>query len=481
MTTDKIKNNTGLKLEGAKLIPLLFVFAICLILWFVPPPSGLSLKAWHLFAIFLSTIVGLIVKPLPMGAVALMAVAVCALTHTITLGEALSGFNSQIVWLIVIAFLLARGFIKTNLGSRIAYCFIVLLGKSTLGLAYGLTVTEFALSPFMPSNTARGGGIIYPIIMSLNKEYGSTPEQHTEKKIGSYLIKLLYQVNVVTSSMFMTAMAANPLVISLAGKAGVEITWGSWAVACIVPGVINLVALPLFVYWIYPPEMKQTPKAPEFARNKLREMGNLKLAEIIMLITFSVLLFLWIFGGKFGVGATTAAIVGLLMLLISGVLTWDDVVMEHNAWNTFIWMAILIMMSNQLNSAGLISWFGEGIEAWVGGFHWVPAFIIISIVYFYSQYLFASMTAHVTSMFSVLLMAAMAAGVPPAMAAMFLAASSGFCAGLTHYGTGSAPVFFGSNYVKIQDWWRIGALVSIVNMTIWLVFGVAWWKVIGLW
>ena len=225
-------------------------------MWFVVPvPVGVTAQGWHLFIIFILTILGLIIKPLPMGAMAFTAVAVVVATQTMSLKMTLTSFSSNIVWLIIAAFLLARGFIKTGLGSRIAYYFVSVLGKSTLGLAYGLTAAEVLFAPLMPSNTARGAGIIYPIIDALNDEYKSKPELGTSKKIGSYLIKLLYQINVLTSAMFLTATAGNPLIVGIAAGQGVIISWSTWAIACIVPGCVSLLVLPVLLYIIYPPEI----------------------------------------------------------------------------------------------------------------------------------------------------------------------------------------------------------------------------------
>lgn len=200
-----------------------------------------------------------------------------------------------------------------------------------------------------------------------------------------------------------------------------------------------------------------------------------------MFLIFILLLVLWIFGSSFDVKATSAAILGLVLLLLTGVLTWDDVIKEKNAWDTFIWMAILIMMSEQLEQSGMMKWTGMKIENYIGDYHWIITLIIVAAIYYYTHYIFASMTAHVSSLFSVLLLVAISAGAPPFVAAMLLSAFSSLCAGITHYGTGSAPVFFSSNYVNIKDWWRVGAIISIINFIIWIVVGGLWWKALGYW
>jgi DASS family divalent anion:Na+ symporter len=474
--TAKIQKPTDLRL-----LPLLATLAVGVALWFVPPPAGVEIAAWHLFAIFVATIVGLILKPLPMGAVALMGMMATALTGTLTINETLSGFSNNVIWLIVLAFFIARGFIKTGLGSRIAYLFVRLLGKRTLGLSYGLIATDLVLAPAIPSNTARAGGVVFPILRSLAKAYGSDPEDGTERKIGAYLTTAAFQGTVITSAMFLTAMAANPLAAKLAADLGVEITWGGWALAALVPGLVSLAVIPYLLYKLYPPEIKETPEAAAMAKAELKKMGPMKRQEWIMLGAFVLLLVLWIFGTQLSVHSTTAALVGLAVLLLTNVLTWKDVQNETGAWDTLVWFAALVMMATFLNSLGLIPWFSEMMGGYVDGVPWLPAFLILSLVYFYSHYLFASNTAHVSAMYAAFLAVAIAVGTPPVLGALVLAFFSNLFSSMTHYGTGPAPVLFGAGYVDIGSWWKMGFIASVVNIVIWLGVGGLWWKVLGLW
>lgn len=254
-----------------KFIPLLICLAIGLVLWFITPPSGLDVKAWHLFAIFVATIVGLIIKPLPLGSVAILSLTIIVLTNTLTLEQSLSGFQNTTIWLIVIAFFISRGFIKTGLGTRVAYIFVRLFGKKTLGLSYSLIVSDLLLSPAMPSNTARAGGIILPIIRSLSETYGSRTGDGTERRVGAFLTKVSFQGDMITSAMFVTAMAANPLAVKMTEQiTGKTISWVGWAAAAIVPGIISLIVIPLVIYKLYPPELKETPEASEIAAKKTK-------------------------------------------------------------------------------------------------------------------------------------------------------------------------------------------------------------------
>ena len=470
-------------MEQKKLLQLAGTLAVGVILWFTPPPDGVDIRAWHLLAIFVATIVGIVTSPFPMGAVAIFGIAATSLTGTLTIEQSVSGFGERVIWLIVIAFFVSRGFIKTGLGARIAYLFMAAVGQTSLGLAYSLVAADLTLAPAMPSNTARAGGVIFPIVCSIAQSYGSLPHDQTARKIGAFLIKTAYQGTVITSAMFLTAMAANPIIVRLSADAGVSITWGGWALAAIVPGLVSLMVMPWFLYKVYPPDIRETPGARQIARDHLREMGALKSSEWTMLGTFFLLLFLWIFGARLGLDGTgtTAAFVGLTVLLLSGTLTWDDILKETGAWNTLVWISTLVMMANYLNELGLVPWFAMTMGRVVEGAGWVPAFLILSMVYFYSHYFFASNTAHVVAMYAAFLTIAIAAGVPPVLAALVFAFFSNLFAGLTHYGTGPAPVFFGAGYLEMGAWWRLGGLLSVVNIFIWMVIGGLWWRVIGLW
>jgi len=477
--------------EGARPVPLASAVLIGAVLWIIPAPQGVSDQAWHLNAIFIATIVGIVSKALPMGAVAMIGISIVALTGVTvkdgseepfakeSIENALSGFGEPIIWLIVVAFFIARGFIKTGLGARIAYVFVKHFGQRSLGLSYALLGADLVIAPAIPSNTARARGILYPIMKSLSLSFGSDPKQGTARKIGAFLTMTTFHGNLVTSAMFMTAMAANPIAANLASDKGVDISWGYWALAASVPGLISLVAVPYILYRIYPPEIKETPEAGRIAREKLAAMGSLRRSEWILLATFVGLLALWIFGRNIGIAGTTAGLVGLGALLVTGVLSWDDIKAERAAWDTLVWFSALVMMAKYLEEMKLIDWFGAQVGASVTGMPWPLAFVILIGVYFYVHYLFASSTAHVFAMYATFLAVGISVSVPPMLMALALGFTSNLYGAMTHYGQGTAPVLFGGGYVELKTWWRIGFVMSLVFIVIWLGIGTAWWKVIG--
>ena len=454
---------------------------IGLLVWFAPPPDGVQLQAWRLLAIFLATIVGILAKTLPLGAMAMVGVVASMLTGVLKPNQALAGFGHPVVWLIVSAFFISRGFLVTGLGLRIAYLFMAAVGKKSLGLAYSMIGVDLVLAPAIPSNTARCGGVICPILRSVAVSFGSHPGGASARRLGAFLIKSSYQGSVVVSGMFLTSMAGNPMAAGLAAGMGIEIDWTTWFLAALVPGLLSLAVGPWILHRIYPPEIKETAGAARMARQKLEEMGPLKSSEWTMLGTFAFLLFLWIFGGRFGITSTVAALTGLAILLLTGTLRWRDILGEKGAWDALVWFAVLINLASHLNQMGLIPWFGDQLAAILGDGHWMPSFLLLSLVYFYSHYLFAGNTTHISSMYAPFLAVALAVGTPPLLAALVLGFFSNLFSGMTHYGTGPAPVFFGTGYVEMGDWWKLGGLLSVVNILIYFVAGGLWWKALGIW
>lgn len=471
MDASQKKKLTGVILLGA-------------VIWFLPHPDAITPIAWHLFAVFAATIAGFILQPLPIGAVAFIGVSVAALLGVVSVKVAISGYGNSTIWLIVCAFLLARAFIKSGLGSRIAYLIIKAIGKSSLTLGYAITLSDFVISPATPSSTARAGGIIYPIIRSLSTALHSEPDDGTARKFGAYIMQIEYQANAITCAMFMTAMAGNPMAVELAAKTiGVEITWSAWAMAAIVPGLISLLLMPYLLYKLYPPEIHEMPHAKQMAVEALEKMGPMSWMEKVVLAVFVGSLALWATSSLTHMNATGVGMLAVTVLLLTNVLTWQDVLQEKGAWNTMFWMGSLIALAGALSSSGFIKvvadMAGDAIQS--AGMSWLMAFIILVLIYVYSHYAFASVSAHIGAMYAAFLAVAVAVGTPPLLAAISFAALSNIMIPLTHYGGGAAPILYGAGYVPQGTWWKLGFIIVTVNLVIWLGIGSLWWHVIGLW
>lgn len=459
-------------------LSIVIALLIGFIFWCIPEPEGVHSNGWNLFAIFMTTMVAVILRPLPMGFIAILALTFTTATGVLPFSDAFSGFSNEVVWLVVLAFFIARGFISTGFGHRLAYKVMSILGKNTLGLGYGLVATDLILAPSIPSVTARIGGIVYPMVRALAEIF--TGPSH-DPKMGCFLAMSAYQGSVITSAMFMTAMAGNPLITELAKGQGIEISWGGWALAAVVPGLLSLLVVPYVLFKWISPVIKQTPHAKQMAEEHLHRMGPMKKKEWIMLGTFILLLLLWILGPYIGVKPTVAALIGLVVLLLTGILSWKEIIEESSAWDTFVWFSTLVTLSNYLNKSGLTTWFSQWVVGYVSGFDWITGFFLIGMVYFYSHYFFASNVAHIGAMYAPLLIVSIALGTPPELAVLILAFFSSLYAGLTHYGSGPAPILFGAGYISVSTWWKLGFIVSLINIAIWTIAGGVWWKLLGLW
>lgn len=395
---------------------------------------------------------------------------------------ALTAFSNSSAWLIAMAFMLSRGFIKTGLGRRIALVFVRSFGHRSLGLAYSIMGIDLVTSPAIPSNTARAGGVVYPIVKSLAETYGSDPKKGTRKKIGSFLVFSEFHSNLITSATFMTAMAPNLVIVALAKTLHINITWLGWFVAGVVPSIICLLATPYIIYKMYPPEVKETPNAKEWANEELDKMGKMKLSEKLMGLIFILTLVLWMLTSFIpAIDATFVAFLAISLLLITGVLDTKDLLHETGAWNVLIWLSVLVYMADELSKLGFIKWFSGSIGSALHGISWVWVLAVLIIVYFYAHYFFASATAHVTAMYAAFVSVAVAAGAPAMLTAMLLAFTSTFMSSTTHYANGPASVLSSSGYVTQSEWWKMNFIMGIFYLLVYGIIGTLWMKVIGLW
>ena len=463
--------------SAAHLVALILFFVLLALM--VAPPFDLTRLQWNTFLLFLGTIAAILWNRYPMPVVVLISLALGMVLKTMTLDQALRGYSSTVTWIIVVAFILARSLTKTGLGRRIALVLIRELGSSSLRLGYAFTLADLTLAPVTPSNTARAGGIIYPIARSLVLEFDSRPGE-SARRLGAYLLFTAFQSNVVTSALFLTAMAANALAAQLAmDTAGVVIDWGTWFKAASVPGFCSLFLVPAVIYWTYPPEVRATPEAGQFARRELSALGPMSRDERILAAVFVFLALTWATTSWHGTSTVAAAFAAMGLLLVAGVLTKEDLSEESSAWETFLWFGGFLSLAGAVSDSGLILQLLSSQGALFQSWNPVLALVLMVIAYTYLHYVFASMTAHIVALYAAFLTLAVSAGAPALLSALVLAFFSNLYACLTHYGDGAAPIFFGSGYIELKDWWRIGFLLSVIHLVVWLGVGLIWWKVIG--
>lgn len=478
-----------MKLSWKYLPPLL----VTLLLALCPAPAGLAPHAWYYFAVFAGVVVGLVLEPLPGAVLGLIGVAVAAALAPWVLFSpeqlanpafkpakealawALSGFANSTVWLIFSAFAFALGYERTGLGRRIALLLVRAMGRRTLSLGYAVMLADLALAPFTPSNTARSGGTVYPVIRNLPPLYDSKPNDPSARRIGSYLMWVAIASTCVTSSLFLTALAPNLLAAALIDKtAGVHLSWWTWFSAFAPLGIGLLAVLPLLVYWLYPPQVKRNDQVPAWAANELRELGPLSRRERTLLVLVVSALGLWIFASAW-LDPALVGILALVAMLLTGVVGWDDVLGNRSAWNTFAWFATLVALADGLGQVGFVAWFAKLVAAHMGGFSPTEAMLLLVAVFYLAHYLFASSTAHATALLPVMLAAGMGIpGIDLQVFALLLATSLGLMGIISPYGTGPSPVYYGSGYLPSADYWRLGTIFGALFLVALLALGTPW-------
>ncbi len=463
-------------------IKLIICVAVGVILWFSSGFTDAPEKGWHIFSILTAVVLSLILKPYPTGIMVISGLIILSLTNTVSINEALSGYGESTVWLVVAAFMVASSVINTGLGKRIAYKLVALFGRTTISLAYSICFTELILGPVVPSNTARGGGVIGPVVNSLSDTLGSTPDKEPERA-GRYLTLVGAHANLISSAMFLTGMAANPLMAEFVETIyKIEFGWETWALGAIVPGLVGLMLLPLVLYKIAKPTLDNPGNSAKDKKIELQGLDPvMSRQEKVLSFVLIMMLLLWSTHSLHGIDTTVVAWVGVSALVFFKVQKWHELAGNDKAWDALIWLGGLITIAKLLTTYGFIDWFVLNVRGWVTGYNGVYILLLLLVIYFYSMYMFSSLSAHLTAMAPTFLaLTAISFGHPLVAGAIF-AYFSLLCGCLTPYSTGPFIIYFGYGYVQSSKWFSTGFILSLFHIVVWLGVGMAWWKILNWW
>jgi divalent anion:Na+ symporter, DASS family len=455
------------------LIARLVAVAVALAIWFIPPPGNLTAQAWHLFAIFAATILSVVIGAFPILTASVLAIAAAVLSGTLSANDAYAGFANPTIVLIIMAFLVARAVVKSGLGQRLGYRAISLFGKSTLGLSYSIFGVDALISPAFPSNTARSG-VLFPLVFSMAEAAGATPEREDRRRLGRFLMFSGMASLTLSSALWLTAMAGNPLGAEIAKKYGVQISFGSWLMAAAVPTILAMIVVPFLLYKVIRPEVTAMPNAPADARKALAEMGPLTRDQKVVGVTFLGMVLLWGLSSTLGIDSTAIAFLGLGVMLATGVLTLEDIGKEGDVLATFIWFASLFTMSNQLNELGFMEFLGERLVMRLGGLPVAVAAIALVVAYVLLHYLFVSQTAHLLALFGVFLGVGVKLGVSAPVLAYQLLFATNYFAAIAPQASSANLLFVGSGYLSQKDLYGLGALHTGFCVVLFLLVGTPW-------
>ncbi len=448
-------------------------FAIAIGLWFAPVPAGLTAQSWHLFAVFVAAIACVLLGAFPLLTASMIAAGTVVLTDTITPAQAFSGFANSSVLLVVIAFIVAQAVVKSGLGRRISLFMVSRFGGSSLGLAYSLVLTDAAIAPAFPSNTARGG-VLFPIVLSVAQGAGSKPGDPEGRRLGGYLMYCTMASLAISSALWMTATSANPIGVQVARQSGVEIGFGSWLLASCVPALVAIGLLPLLVAKLFPPRVGATPEAPPAARAELAGMGAMSRDEWITAVTFVVMVAGWVFADSLKLNVTSIAFMGFGVLLLAGVLTLDDIAEQGDTLATFLWLAVLFALSGQLNELGFMGYAGEKLASHLGGLSWPVLYVTLVAIYVAIHYLFVSQSSQVLALLGVFLDVGTRGGVPAPLMAFGLLFASSYFSVITPQGGSQNVIFVASGYLTQRELYTLGLLCTLAFLAVFLLVGTPW-------
>jgi len=405
----------------------------------------------------------------------------------LSLKNSLQGYANTTVWLVVAAFLISGAMIHTGLGRRLALRMVATFGQTTLGLGYAIAAAEFLLAPFIPSNTARGGGVMMPMVNSISDVLGSHPHDHP-RRAGEYLVLCGAHLNLVTAAMFLTGMAANPLVSKMAKEIlQVDFGWGRWVLGAIVPGLVSLALVPIFLYWLARPELTDASKARATIRGELKELGPWTAQQITLAALLVAMLLFWATSPLqidylgFQLPTALVALGGVAAMVVLGVMPYSKVIGNAAAWDALLWLGGLVTMADALKTTGFIDWLATQIHSNIGSTTGIAAAVLLAILYFYSMYAFSMLTGHILAMAGLFFTLAAALGAPPLVMVAMIAYFSNLCGCTTNYSTGPVVLYYGLGFVPAARWFKIGLAMSLLHLAVWLGVGLAWWKVLGWW
>ncbi len=449
---------------------------LCGIIFYLPGPASVDPRGWKAFLIFILTLTLVIRKVYDMGTVSFLALSLVLVTQILPIEKALIKFSYPVSWLVLFAFFIAKGFILSGLGTRIALFLSSYVGSTPLRLAYALSAAEFLVAPFIPSNTARGGGLIVPIAVSLGHSVflGDAETSKTPSSGTAYLLYCCFQANLMSSALFLTAMAGNPIIANYALEAGFELSWLVWFQGAWIPALISFIITPWFLHFYFQID-SQIHSVGDKAQLAYKALGPMKDREKIMGVIFGFLLVCWIGGGSFGIDPTSAALFAVVLLLLSRMVTWSDLVLDQQAWTTFVWLTALFTLTSLMKEYGFIDWVTGSLSQFLPAMSQISLFLVLCIFNFYSHYFFASLTSHITTIVHPLLVLGLKMGLPIAPLVLGLAYTTALSGGLTHYGTGSGTITYGYGYWSISQWWTVGFFQGSLILAIFLASGVLIW------
>lgn len=412
--------------------------------------------------LFSATIFSVMLGILPLGTASFFALVSLIILKIISFKEGFITFAEPVVWLIWASFFVADAVIKTGLGTKLAYLIVTKFGNTALKLSYSLAFVDVLLAPLIPSNTARIGGVLFPVSESLIKSFDlkKTP------KMSRYLTSSVYLCTVVTSAIYLTGIASSPLSNRMAEKWGGSLTWLEWFKLSVGPGFICIAAIPYILKKFYRLDETENREIKKYIQSAVSP-GPLNKEQKITLLTLIGMIIGWVLEPYTNLPAVVIIFAGLSNLLYCKIIDWKAMMANRTAWDTLIWFGALLKLADLVADTGIFQILSSSLGSSVSHFTPVFAAFIIYSLYYALHYFFASSTAHVSALFTPFFLAMTKVGLEPKLAGYLLGTAGSLFACLTHYGNGSAPLLFSKGYVSVKEWWVSGLICIPLFFALW--------------
>ncbi|ORX51054.1 hypothetical protein BCR36DRAFT_326067 [Piromyces finnis] len=510
--------NPSRHLSRRELIVYIACFLVALIFWNIPPKvdKGITKTSMHLFAVFLLIVLLLLFTKARISIVIAFSLAFLSLSENFkcrTLNNlmvdcsmcgkpiegkdestiyqcngskgafaiALSGFADPINWLVFFAYQIGYCIENTGFGKRVSYIILKHFGTSLQGIGYAIFIIELVLAPFIPSNVARGGCIVLPIIASIIENISQN--YHVSSKVSDFLYLCGNHANLIISSIYLTGSASNPVLVSKVNSVyGLEydLTFMKWLIGSIVPGIVVICITPKVIGKYLKQENMSLEHTQHYSERMLRQMKDMTKDEKSLCFVFIICLILWITAGITGIDATLVTFIGVLSLLTLNVMTWDNILTNKKAWDTFFWLGGMIVMANQLSEVGISALIGDYIATFIEKIQIYPAQVFLLFTfYFITMIFFSSVTGHVIAFAGPFMNAAEKLNIPKGLTVAFLAYYTLLCASLTHYSCGSTVMYYSKSHIKTKRFMTVGFIIGFITIGVYSTIGSFWWRIIG--
>jgi divalent anion:Na+ symporter, DASS family len=171
---------------------------------------------------------------------------------------------------------------------------------------------------------------------------------------------------------------------------------------------------------------------------------------------------------------TSIAFAGLGLLLMTRVLTLDDIATQGDTLATFLWLAVLFALSGQLNELGFMGYAGQRLASHLGGLPWPVTYVALIVIYVAIHYMFVSQSSQVLALLGVFLDVGIRGGVPAPLMAFALLFASSYFSVITPQGGSQNVIFVASGYLAQRELYQLGLLSTLFFLAVFLVIGTAW-------